>query len=336
LLVTVLVVHLIHRPYWRYYYLHFAVPIAWLTGYGVAGFCKAAWRGPGTEGEWQGAKSEGRPTGNARQDSSFEDQSAGSQVADAGGEARGSRFTCHIRSFTFHLSRFGWGAWRRRLAGGAVVLAAAVLVSVVECYGGLRLYDEITDIRALPRVEGNPIVAAMRKYAGRTHWVYTKATMYPFDAGLPVIPELAVLPMKRYWSGQITQKQILAALERYKPEQILLSAYGATEQQAPRFLSGGYRVVCENSGLRLYVVKPLLGGASAARRGRPRTGAGAPAGSGRRRTAIELSKGASPIVLLLLLPQSNLESKIKSMIKSKRQGISPKFNGSGAPPPGPG
>jgi sugar phosphate isomerase/epimerase len=40
---------------------------------------------------------------------------------------------------------------------------------------------------------------------------------------------------------------------------------------------------------------------------------------------IELSKGATPILLLLLilLPQSNLESKIKSMIKSKREGISP-------------
>jgi hypothetical protein len=42
-------------------------------------------------------------------------------------------------------------------------------------------------------------------------------------------------------------------------------------------------------------------------------------------TGIELSKGANPILLLLmlmiLLPQSNLES--KSMIKSKRQGVSP-------------
>jgi hypothetical protein len=45
----------------------------------------------------------------------------------------------------------------------------------------------------------------------------------------------------------------------------------------------------------------------------------------RRATAIELSKGANPILLLLLimilLPGSNLESKSKSM--SKRQGISP-------------
>jgi hypothetical protein len=56
------------------------------------------------------------------------------------------------------------------------------------------------------------------------------------------------------------------------------------------------------------------------------------------RTAIELSKGATPIVLLLLLllPQSNLESKSKSMIKSKRQGMSPNSTpmGLGDGPPG--
>ncbi len=44
-------------------------------------------------------------------------------------------------------------------------------------------------------------------------------------------------------------------------------------------------------------------------------------------TGIELSKGATPILPLLtlmsLLPQSNLESKSKSMSKSKRQGIPP-------------
>ncbi len=40
-------------------------------------------------------------------------------------------------------------------------------------------------------------------------------------------------------------------------------------------------------------------------------------------TGIELSKGATPILLLILLPQSNLESKSKNLSKSKRQGITP-------------
>ncbi len=35
LLVTVGFVHSLHRPWWPFYYLHFAIPLAWLSGYAV-------------------------------------------------------------------------------------------------------------------------------------------------------------------------------------------------------------------------------------------------------------------------------------------------------------
>jgi hypothetical protein len=35
-LTTCFVVHLLHRPYWYYYYLHFLVPMAWIGGYGLS------------------------------------------------------------------------------------------------------------------------------------------------------------------------------------------------------------------------------------------------------------------------------------------------------------
>jgi len=37
-LVTALFVHLCHRPWWDYYYLHFAIPMAWISGLGF-GMC---------------------------------------------------------------------------------------------------------------------------------------------------------------------------------------------------------------------------------------------------------------------------------------------------------
>ncbi len=43
LLVTVAAIHSMHRPYWYYYYLHFAVPLAWLTGYAAGELFKLAW-----------------------------------------------------------------------------------------------------------------------------------------------------------------------------------------------------------------------------------------------------------------------------------------------------
>ena len=36
LLATAVGVHLVHRPYWVYYYVHLAVPLAWLAGYAVS------------------------------------------------------------------------------------------------------------------------------------------------------------------------------------------------------------------------------------------------------------------------------------------------------------
>jgi hypothetical protein len=35
LLGTALSVHLVHRPWWMYYYLHLAIPMAWLAGFAV-------------------------------------------------------------------------------------------------------------------------------------------------------------------------------------------------------------------------------------------------------------------------------------------------------------
>lgn len=40
LLITLLFVHSFHRPYWRYYDVHFSIPISWLAGYGIVNTCK--------------------------------------------------------------------------------------------------------------------------------------------------------------------------------------------------------------------------------------------------------------------------------------------------------
>ncbi len=115
-------------------------------------------------------------------------------------------------------------------------------------------------VRVPQSAESNPPLPAGAEYGNQNHWVYTKATMYPFDAGLPVIPELAVLPLKRYWSGQITEGRILVILKKYRPEQILLTSYGAMDPGMREFIKRGYAPVCQDSGYTLYVAKGLAGG----------------------------------------------------------------------------
>jgi hypothetical protein len=195
-LFTVTLVHLHHRPWWPYYYLHFAVPLAWMSGYGIAELFRVAW----------------------------------TKAADR--------------------------AVRERFLAYGCLAAATLLLALVTAYGGDRLVTEVERIRELPRVEQSALVAKMKEYANRTKWVYTRQTIYPFHAGLIVVPELAVLPHKRFWSGQITDAQIWATVKRYRPEQLLLEA-GPLDPTISEFVESGYTLAYQEGGLALYVAKSL-------------------------------------------------------------------------------
>jgi len=195
-LLTAAVVALEHRPWWFYYYLHLGIPLAWLSGIGVAGLLQLAW------------------------------------------------------------SKASSGIWRLRFLGPLVTGSA--LVSLIATEGGPRLALEVERLRDLPRVQDSRLVATMRRYAAGTHWVYTRFSIYPFHARLLVVPELAVLPLKRYWAGLITGEEIVATIARRKPEQLLLPA----EDPVPalrQLLISGYTLVYEDGNLRLYVATRLVG-----------------------------------------------------------------------------
>jgi 4-amino-4-deoxy-L-arabinose transferase-like glycosyltransferase len=193
LFATALAVHLVHRPFWPYYYLHFAVPIAWLMGYAVGELWKAA--------------------------------------LDA------------VRRTKPRLSLWGTG----------LALAAALLSAGVVAYAGVTLASETKKIRGVRRVDADPVVAAMKAAAPGTQWVYTRATMYAFHAKLRVIPQLALMPRKRFWSGQITRAGILALVKRYMPEQLLLDDRDMADAEMAQFVGEHYRASTRDAGLTLWL-----------------------------------------------------------------------------------
>jgi 4-amino-4-deoxy-L-arabinose transferase-like glycosyltransferase len=196
-LLTVMLVHLEHRPWWSYYYLHFALPLAWLAGYTVAELLRLTWAMPADRALW-------------------------------------------VRLQTYGCTGF-----------------ASLLLALVMAYGGERLIAEVERIRELPRVEESTLVAKMRQYADRTRWVYARHNIYAFHAGLTVVPELAVLPRKRFWSGQITNEQIWATVKRYRPEQLLLGD-GSLDAGISEFVETSYILVYQEGGHALYVAKSLM------------------------------------------------------------------------------
>lgn len=192
LLLTVLGIHAVHRPWWMYYYVHLAVPLSWLAAYAA---CEVF-----------------RVIARLLAESRY-------RVASA-------------------------KTWQ------AVALCTLLGVLLVRSEG--RLEAGIGDMRHRARADVNPIVKQMRASASRTHWVYSHRAVFPFCAGLPMPPELAVVSLKRYWSGQISDREVVEICRRYRVEQLVLEK-PQIRQEWKNYLED-FKVAYENEGFCLYVL----------------------------------------------------------------------------------
>lgn len=195
LLLTGLTIHAVHRPWWSYYYLHLALPLAWLAGFAVSEAILII-----------------------------------SQLLSA------SRF--HVSSSK---------TWQG--------IALCALTALVLVRSERRLEATVEDMRQRLSVDADPVVAKMKVYADRTHWVYSQIEIYPFHARLPMPPELTVVVLKRFWSGQITVREIVETCKRYQTEQLLLKR-GNIGKEWDGILKD-YFVAYQNNDFVLYVTKRL-------------------------------------------------------------------------------
>jgi hypothetical protein len=192
LLLTAIVIHKFHRPWWNYYYLHFAIPIAWL-------------------GSWAVSAALGR-------------------YLDAEGKGR-----------------FDFGRGRTWASFGLCAAAALVIARSEQ-----RLEGIVTRLRRSERIEANRIVKELRKRRGSGVFVYSESGMYPFHARLPVLPQLAIVMPKRFWSGQITTTQIIQSCRIGKLGLIVIPRR-ALDAEWKRFLDGGYRAAATDAEAILYL-----------------------------------------------------------------------------------
>jgi hypothetical protein len=195
-LLTAAVVHSHHRPYWEYYYVHFAVPLAWLSGYAIG------------------------------------------ELFQAAGDAPRLRFV--PPSFV-------------RIV---FLLAGSTLVSIAASKGGTRLTEEIHDIRAQRRTEQSGVLEAMNSFRDQTRWAYSTAPIYVFHAKLLMIPEVAVVPLKRFWSGDLTEQDIVKIVRRYHPEQVLFRSESMLPEMTA-YLKENYVIAYDDDRHALWVTKEV-------------------------------------------------------------------------------
>lgn len=197
-LITALILHWNHTPFWYYYYAHIAIPLAILGGYGVFSLVSLA---------------------------------TGSLLVTRRG---------------FPIKVFASG------------ILACGLLALVFSGGGESLFRQIAELRTHSSVEKNPVIAALQRLRPKARIMYTKFSMLAFHAQIPVLPEVAVQPRKRFWSGRLDEKTLQGIIRKAQPE-VLLLATGPKEPEAwAEWLTTNYLMVYDDHQFQIWALRKVF------------------------------------------------------------------------------
>ena len=120
-----------------------------------------------------------------------------------------------------------------------------------------RVYLQVTGIRHSPQTYSSLVLTEIERFKPFTQFIYTDEPIYSFHTGIPVPPKLGIIPLKRLWSGDMTNEKIAAELWASKPEVILL-ANNARAVPFDDLLAAEYRPVYQDDKHRLYAQKAVI------------------------------------------------------------------------------
>jgi hypothetical protein len=119
-----------------------------------------------------------------------------------------------------------------------------------------RLYLEVQSVRKSPQTYTCLFLNEMERYKPHTRWLYSEEPVYSFHTGIPLPPDLAVVVLKRYWSGEMTNARLTEDLRSFKPELMLLR--NDTKPRPFRdLLNTQYQLIYMDAGNLLYVRKSI-------------------------------------------------------------------------------
>lgn len=95
------------------------------------------------------------------------------------------------------------------------------------------------------------VLRTMNEYADQTNWIMTDMPMYAFRVHRPVPPNVATFSSKRLATGSLTEKDILAAMREYKPEQVLMARFVIPGLE--EYLEKNYTLVLDAEFFRLFI-----------------------------------------------------------------------------------
>ena len=199
LLVTITVVHMIHRPYWYYYGIHFGIVLSIIGGWGA-----------------------------------------------------GELFRLAVFKLN-DISSNGIAVFSRSASVMLWALVTALWIGF-ELPNGYEQTNALTD---LPRADENEAIEVLKQYRGKVRWAFTSMGIFPSYAGYAIPPEVAVLPLKRFWSGNISAQGVLDVVKRYDCEIIILRDMELAYEKWKQYTDSDYVRVWSGNNMSIFVSKRL-------------------------------------------------------------------------------
>jgi 4-amino-4-deoxy-L-arabinose transferase-like glycosyltransferase len=144
---------------------------------------------------------------------------------------------------------------RKQLRGPLVCLifVYAVCAIVVSLSTTSSLIAGIQSMRSLSRVNDSTTFRLISQSKYHAKFIFTDQRTAAFRAKLLIPPEIAIIPSKRIWSGQISREEILTALERHSPELILIPTQWEEQFDLSEYLAKRYDLDSSAQPFRLFV-----------------------------------------------------------------------------------
>jgi len=100
------------------------------------------------------------------------------------------------------------------------------------------------------------ILKEVARYKPFTEFFFADEPIYTFHSDIPMPPRLAVISLKRLWSGDMTPAKLRAEMEKIKPGLVLLGNDTA-ELPFQELMDTEYRMCYQDTKYRLFVLRAI-------------------------------------------------------------------------------
>ncbi len=151
----------------------------------------------------------------------------------------------------WNVSRFKW------LHCAGIALACYIVIFGIRNIARLTLFDLPAEARQDIHAR-EVLLARVMQNQSRTQWLFSDLPMVAFRAGIPTPPSVAVVSVKRMNAGQLSDADIVDAMEKYHPEQIAIGRvpFGA---EVMKYFDEHYRLMWQERKVSHYLRADLSG-----------------------------------------------------------------------------